>query len=480
MKRSELVFSILRIPIDALLIVAAFVLAYAIRIQSDVIYILPLQDYLAFILATLPLWILVFALEGLYAIRAQRRILDELRDIFLSVSLGALLVLAALFLTDTRIGSRIVLFYAYILTLILVFLGRWVVRMVQRLLYRFDIGTHRVVLIGANDRAYQLARELQVNPIHGYRYLGYVTTNGSNSHRHLGRLLGPFRDLLKTVRAHKPDELIVTVGDLSDARMLSLLEIANQERIDLRLTPGLIGVQTSHVQFQTLAGIPVIEIQRTPLQGWGRVTKRIIDIIGALIAIILFSPIMFVTAIAVRLTSPGPVIYKNERVGQDKRHFQTYKFRSMRTEYSTGSAYGGEQALKYEQALIARQNTRQGAVYKVGDDPRLTPIGEFLRKTSLDEFPQFFNVLLGDMSLVGPRPHQPREVAKYEPWQEKLFTIKPGVTGLAQVSGRSDLDFNDEARLDISYIENWSIWLDLKLLLSTPGALVASRRRKAS
>ncbi len=480
MKRSELIFSILRIPIDAVLIVTAFLLAYAIRLQSDVIYILSLQEYLAFILATLPLWLLVFALEGLYAIRAKRRLLDELSSIFLGASLGVLLVLAAIFLTDTRIGSRIVLFYAYIFTLILVFLGRWAVRLIQRVLYRFDIGTHRVILIGANDRAYQLAREFQTNPIHGYRYLGYVMTNGTDTQRHLGRHLGSLRELTEIVRVQKPDELIVTVNDVSDSRMLALLEIANQERIDLRLTPGLVGVQTTHLQFQTLAGIPVIEVLRTPLQGWGRVMKRLIDIVGASLAIILTSPLMLLTALAVRLTSSGPIIYRNERVGQDKRHFWTYKFRSMKTEYSTGSAYGGEKALKYEQALIAKQNTRQGAVYKVGNDPRLTSIGEFLRKTSLDEFPQFFFVLLGDMSLVGPRPHQPREVAKYEPWQEKLFTIKPGITGLAQVSGRSDLDFDDEARLDISYIENWSVWLDLKLLLSTPMALLASRRRKAS
>lgn len=480
MKRSELIFSVFRLPLDAVMIVAAFMLAYAIRTQADVIYILPLDQYLSFVLATLPLWLLVFALEGLYTIRSHQRILDELSSILVSVSLGVLLVTAAIFLTDTRIGSRILLLYAYVFTLILVFVGRWSVRLLQRLLYQFDIGTHRVILVGSNDRAYQLAREIQDNPVHGYHYLGYVTTNGAVRQERLGRQLGSFKDLLHVIRRSSPDELIVTTSDLSDERMLHLLQITNQERIDLRLTPNLIGVQTTNLQFQTLAGIPVIEVQRTPLQGWGRIAKRAVDVTGALFGLFVFSPLLALTALAVKVTSPGPIIYRNERVGQDKRHFPTYKFRTMRIEFCTGAQYGGDQALTYEQSLIAKQNTRQGAVYKVGNDPRLTPIGAFLRQSSLDEFPQFFNVLFGHMSLVGPRPHQPREVERYEPWQEQLFAIKPGITGLAQVSGRSDLDFDDEARLDISYIENWSLWLDLKILISTPTALVKSRSRKAA
>lgn len=481
MKRSDIVFSTLLVPMDALMIVTAFVLAYTLRTQDPVIYILPFREYLQFVLSVLPILLLVFALEGLYTVGQSRKGVDEISGIFVGVSLGVLLVLAAIFLTDTRIGSRVVLLYAYLNSLIFVFLGRWVVRLVQRFLYQYGVGTHRVVIVGTNDRAMQLVREINRNPNLGYVYLGHVSVDqGVDPDSNLGKHLGRLADLEAVVDQCHPDELIVTESHLSDKAMLTLLALTNQKRIDLRLTPNLVGVQTAHVAFQTMAGIPVMEIKRTPLQGWGRVAKRVFDLITAVLCIVIFAPIMIATAIAVKLTSQGPVIYRNERVGQDKRHFWTYKFRSMRTEFSTGADYGGEKALQYEQELIAKQNTRKGATYKVGNDPRLTPIGAFLRKTSLDEFPQFFNVLFGHMSMVGPRPHQPREVAKYQPWQEKLFTIKPGITGLAQISGRSDLDFDDEARLDISYIERWSFWFDIKIILRTPLALLRSRQRKAA
>jgi len=179
-----------------------------------------------------------------------------------------------------------------------------------------------------------------------------------------------------------------------------------------------------------------------------------------------------VVAILIKLDSPGPIIYKNVRVGP-KNDFDTYKFRSMKIEYCTGGQYdktGAADSLENE--LIEKQSMRSGPVYKIADDPRRTRLGRFLEKTSLDELPQFFNVLLGEMSLVGPRPHQPKEVAKYERWHKKVFNIKPGVTGLAQISGRSEIDFDEEAKIDTYYIENWSLGLDFKILLKTPLAVL--------
>lgn len=481
MKKSELVFSLLAIPVDAAMVVLAFLLAYEIRTNAEVIYILPLADYLRFVLSLLPVWILVFGLEGLYAIRSMRRGFDELASIFISVSLGVLLVTAAIFLTNTQIGSRIVLLYAYLFAFLFVLLGRWLLRQVQRSLYQYGVGTRRVLIIGANDTAYQLAREMTRRPALGCVYLGYIATATSRaSSSELGRKLGAFSELASIIETHRPDEIILADPQLPDGQFLALLALTNQQRVDLRITPNLVGIQTTHVTFSSMAGVPLVEFQRTKLQGWGRIVKRAVDAIGAVVGILLFSPFMLLTALAVRLTSAGPIIYYNERVGQDKRHFWTYKFRTMRQEYCTGDGYGGAKAMAFEQELIAKQNTRQGAIYKVGNDPRLTPIGEFLRKSSLDELPQFFNVLFGHMSLVGPRPHQPREVAKYEPWQEKLFTVKPGITGLAQISGRSDLDFEDEARLDISYIEHWSFWQDVRIILKTPISIIQSRSRKAA
>ncbi|MCL5795482.1 MAG: sugar transferase, partial [Patescibacteria group bacterium] len=204
--------------------------------------------------------------------------------------------------------------------------------------------------------------------------------------------------------------------------------------------------------------------------------KRIADIIFSLIFIIVFSPIYLIVALLIKFDSRGPIIYCNERVGENGKVFNLYKFRSMKIEYCIGDGYGGNKALKIESKLIKEKSQRNGPVYKVLEDPRRTKLGKIIERTSLDEIPQFFNVLLGQISVVGPRPHQPREVAKYQSWQRKVLRIKPGITGMAQISGRSDLDFDEEARLDIYYIENWSLWLDAKIVLKTPAAIFKPRK----
>ncbi len=184
---------------------------------------------------------------------------------------------------------------------------------------------------------------------------------------------------------------------------------------------------------------------------------------------------MIITAILIKLESSGSIIYKNERVSKNG-VFKTYKFRSMFLKYCVGDGYGDNKALEFEEELIKKQNTKDGPVYKIGRDPRLTKIGRFIRRWSIDEFPQFFNVLFGNMSLVGPRPHQPREVIKYEKHHKKVLAIKPGITGLAQISGRSDLSFEEEVKLDTYYIENWSLLLDISIILRTPIAMIRTRK----
>ena len=223
-------------------------------------------------------------------------------------------------------------------------------------------------------------------------------------------------------------------------------------------------------------GIPVVEVKKTPLEGWGRIIKRIIDVILSLLFIVIFSPVMIIAAALVKIDSRGPVLYKNLRIGKDGKSFKLYKFRSMLLQYCTGDEYANETAQEYEKELIKTQNTKSGPVYKIADDPRVTKIGRFIRRWSIDELPQLFNVFNGSMSIVGPRPHQPREVAKYELHHKKLLTIKPGITGMAQISGRSDLTFEEEVKIDTYYIENWSSLLDFSILLRTPAAVLRSRK----
>jgi lipopolysaccharide/colanic/teichoic acid biosynthesis glycosyltransferase len=196
----------------------------------------------------------------------------------------------------------------------------------------------------------------------------------------------------------------------------------------------------------------------------------------SILFIILFSPILILAVFLVKITSRGPVIFLNERIGEDGKIFNLFKFRTMYAKHSIGKQFAGSaEALAFEQNLIRERGIKAGPVYKIKNDPRLTPVGKFLRRTSIDELPQFFNVLLGNMSLVGPRPHQLREVEKYERRHLKVLDIKPGITGIAQVSGRADLDFEDEVRLDTYYVENWSLALDLYILLKTPIAVLKGK-----
>lgn len=222
-----------------------------------------------------------------------------------------------------------------------------------------------------------------------------------------------------------------------------------------------------------VAGTPVVEVKRTPLEGWGRIVKRIMDIIGASFLIILFSPVLITTTILIKLDSKGSILfsYKDDgeplyRVGQGGKLFHYYKFRSM---------IPGSDHMRYDE--LAENNMRNdGPLVKIQNDPRITRVGKFIRRWSIDELPELFLVLVGKMSLVGPRPHLPEEVAKYARHHKKTLTIKPGITGLAQISGRSDLSFEEEVKLDTYYIENWSILLDLSILLRTPLAIIKARK----
>jgi lipopolysaccharide/colanic/teichoic acid biosynthesis glycosyltransferase len=237
------------------------------------------------------------------------------------------------------------------------------------------------------------------------------------------------------------------------------------------------GLQTSKFEIGVLGGEPLIEIKNTPLDGWGRIAKRTFDIFFSLIGIILTSPILVITALAIKLNSKGPIIYKNERIGDDGKKFYVYKFRYMKWEHCiTKNNPSHGKALKYEKELIAKHSVRNGPLYKIKADPRKTEVGAFIERHSIDELPQFFNVLFGSMSLVGPRPHQEREIEKYMDYHRRLLTIRPGVSGMAQISGRSDLDFEDEYKLDLYYIENWSMLLDIIICIKTLGVLFQKRR----
>lgn len=471
MKRSEIFFSAIQVPVDFAMIVLAAATAYFLRglpmFEAYVsrVFNLSFEDYLNFAFVVAPFFILILAVDGLYAMRTTRRFWQEVYGVMKAITFGLIILIIAVFLNREWFSSRFVILVGWSLAVFYVVVARSLIQIVQKwLLVKKGIGIHRVLLIGYNEKMRGLRNLLEYDKMLGYRVADQIA-DASITH-------------IKNIRQIKGiDEIIVGDPSLTDDEQGKLFDFCQINNIAYRYLPTTL--ETPRFTMEIFHGEPIIEFQHTPLDGWGKVIKRTYDIIAGFFLTFLFSPLMLAIAILIKLENPeGPIIYKNERIGENGKKFFVYKFRYMQWRYCiTKENPKLEEAIAFEKKLIAERNVRDGGVlYKIKDDPRRMKIGAIIERLSLDELPQFFNVLKGDMSLVGPRPHQEREVNRYSEYHRRLLTIKPGVTGLAQVSGRSDLDFEDEYRLDVYYIENWSLWLDIIICLKTAGALM--RRRK--
>lgn len=469
MKKSELFFSALQVPVDFAMIVLASITAFAIRDIPQILalkpklYNYPFESYLKIVLLVAPFFILIYALQGLYDIRSTRKFWKETSKIFAATSVGLVIIIVAIFLKREWFSSRFIILTGWLLAVTYIISARFLIQQIQKyLLVKKGIGVHKVLLIGSNGKINEIKMIIRQKPKLGYKIIDQLETGSVKA--------------VKYVKEEKGvDEIIVCDPALTDAEQEKLVDYCAINNIAYKFIPTTL--QTSRLSIGILDGEPIFEVQNTPLEGWGKIAKRIFDIVGSLILIILFSPVFLITALIIWLEREGPVIYKNERIGDDGKKFYAYKFRYMKWRYSIHKDNPNfEEAVAYEKKLIAERSVREGPLYKIKNDPRKTSFGRFIERYSIDELPQFFNVLKGDMSLVGPRPHQEREVEKYREYHRRLLTIKPGITGMAQVSGRSDLDFEDEYKLDLYYIENWSLWLDIQLCFKTLAVLF--RRRK--
>lgn len=474
LKRVELIIAAVLVPLDYSMLIAAAWTAYVIRFGEAIttlraaVYILPGLDYFKIVLATSLVMVVIFAFNRMYDITGTRRILDEFRKVALACSTGVLIIMIWFFFNREFFSSRFIIVTAWLLSIAYVAVMRGAVIVVERALFKRGIGVHRVLLIGSSRTASILYDAFRQSPSLGYM----VTERAMSVDDDL------FDKLNKVVKVKAFDDIIVADQELSRDEIARLIEFSKIHHVDFKYAADIFDTQVSHIAIRPVVGIPLVELRRTPLQGWGRIIKRALDIVLSLSALIVFGPMMLLTALAVRLDSLGPIIYRNRRVGEAGKEFDTLKFRSMKQEYCIGEQFErSNEALVLEQKLIAQRSIKTGPVYKIKDDPRVTRLGKLIRRFSIDEFPQFINVLFGTMSLVGPRPHQPREVEHYADYQRAILTMKPGVTGLAQISGRSDLEFSEEVRLDTYYMENWSILLDLYILFKTP--FILFKRRSA-
>lgn len=469
MKKPELFFSFLLVPLDYALLVLAAVSAYHLRFSSisteirPIIFNLPFDRYFELALLIAAAWVILFALAGMYSIRQPANVARELARVILACSTGLALIAIYIFFQRELFDSRFIVIAAWLLAIIYISFGRLFIRYLRRRLYRFGIGAKNIVLVGNSKTTEKLLSEFSANP-----YLGYKVVKRLRDFS-----LESAQELLEIMKRSSVDDIMQSDPNLTKAESLRLYDFASEHHLTYKYVADLLEVKVLRTEVTSLLGIPIVEVQKTTLDGWGRIIKRVLDVIGSGLLIIVFSPILLLVAIAIKLDSRGPVFFSNRddgsvvtRVGEGGKAFRYFKFRSMIV---------NSDSMRYRE--LADNNLRtDGPLVKIKDDPRVTQVGQIIRRWSLDELPELFLVFTGKMSLVGPRPHLPEEVAKYEHHHRKTLTVKPGITGLAQVSGRSDLLFEEEVKLDVYYLENWSLFLDISILLKTPLAVLKHRQ----
>lgn len=414
------------------------------------------------------IWHMLFNVFGLYGSKRMTSRWEEIWDLTRATAVGAFVI--AVFGLTFRIWlvNRIFLVLFWVLTTAMVIFSRTIIRAILAYERRHGRNMRNMLVIGTNPRALRLVERIQHKPELGYRVLGFADEewNGLEEFKKHGLPLVADLDTLPTyVRRNVVDEVVLALPIRSFHTFASrIAATCEQQGIIVRFLPNIFDLKEARHRADEFDGDPMISHESTITDVWGLAIKRAIDVLVSLVAIILLSPVMLLSALAVRLTSPGPIFFVQKRLGLNKRMFHIYKFRTM--------VIDAEARLKDLEHL----NEADGAVFKIKKDPRITLVGSFLRKTSIDELPQLFNVLKGEMSLVGPRPLQVRDYELFEThcgdWQRKRFSVRPGITCLWQIKGRSSTTFEKWMELDLQYIRTWSLWLDLEILAKTVPAVL--------
>lgn len=464
-KRLSIYFSFLTVPVDALMLLLAAVSAYLLRFSSVVVSIRPpvfsltLGQFFEIALWLLPLWLLIFAISGLYGADPNEKLGTSIFRSLIANAAAIGIVAMYLLFAQQQFDSRFLVAAGWGFATVYIMLGRILLRGLQAVLYRRRIGLTTIAIVGPKKERQAFIDELQTRPSLGYD----VCAQGDD-----------FDDAMqkKVLTTSCHELLLISPQDHKDVAQ-KMIAFANEHHLVMKYTADLFSTYAANSSIAPLAGLPVVELKKSKIEGWGFVIKRVFDIVVSIIFIILTAPIMVVTAIAIVLDTKGPVFFSYKRVGEKGTPFTYTKFRSMVPD---------AHKLRYDPTFRKKVKDTRGftadnPMIKYENDPRITRVGKIIRRYSIDELPEFFLVLKGDMSLVGPRPHEPEEVEKYKPAYKRVLWLKPGITGLAQVSGRSDLSFDQEVQLDMLYMEKWSVFLDIILIIKTPFILI--KRRKA-
>jgi exopolysaccharide biosynthesis polyprenyl glycosylphosphotransferase len=462
-KRFKRLLSLGLVLADIFLINAAFAISHWVRYDLqwfrtvDSAFDVPFSAYIPFAGVLTALLLISYKLEGVYDHRRGASWFDEFYLVVSGTTTGIIIMVVVTFFYRPLFYSRLLFIYTGALVIALLSLSRLLKSIVLRKLRQRGIGVVRTLIVGAGEVGRTIMRNIVAQPGLGYQVVGFVDDNPEKGHKDIGRFkgLGNIDNLLRIVQEESIDEVIITLPWMYHRKIISIMAQCERKGVRARLVPDLFEMSLSRMDVDDLGGVPMIGIKKISITGWKLATKRAIDFTIALVGLIVSLPLVLLIALAVKLDSPGPVLFRQIRVGKGGRHFILYKFRSM--------SEGAEE----EQQKLTDLNEAEGPIFKIRHDPRCTGVGRFLRRTSLDELPQLYNVLRGEMSLVGPRPPLPTEVENYEEWHKRRLDVSPGMTGLWQVRGRSELTFDEMVLLDIYYIENWSAALDTEIFLRT-------------
>jgi len=455
--------------IDTALINVAFLTSYVLRYRLAVGgEILPANDtpfssYAWIELAYTLILLFLLNLDGLYRERRSAGIVDQWGIILRSCITAGAVISAIVFMLRPYAFSRWIFIYVAVGVVLLLSLARSVAAIHQRWEYRRGRGVTRLLVLGNTHIGKMVMQRIAGDPGLGYRVVGFLD---DGSHTNFGRFkhLGTTGDLVPVIQSQHVDEVLVALPATAHAQILDAVQRCRETGAGFAMVPDLLELRLSQVDIDAIGGIPLIGVRESSIQGVNRLFKRVIDVAIACTALLLASPLIVIAALAIKLESPGPVFFGQVRVGESGKLFKAWKFRSMRV--------NAEEELE---DLRQNADTADPIMFKMRHDPRRTRVGAWLRRASFDELPQCWNVLRGEMSVVGPRPPVPKEVAVYQEWHKARLQVAPGMTGLWQVSGRSSLVFDEMVMLDLYYIENWSVGLELKIILMTIPAVLTGR-----
>lgn len=463
---ASLIYNFFLVVGDFLALVAAFVGAYILRVTiSHKIVTNPVQarTYLGIFLVLLSFWILIFALLGLYSSSIYEKRFSEIGRLFIGSFIGMLFVIFWDFLSEKPIlPAKLVPFYGFVLAFIFLVIFRNVARYIRVKLFEHNIGLTNLLLVGDTKVTNELLETIVKNRGTGYRIVGIVGTVAKiGKHDHI-KIFDNFSEACRAIGINNIHGIVQTELYSNPDKNNEILTLAQSQHIAYRFTPGNAELFVGNIEVELFrSSIPVIAVHQTALLGWGRIVKRLFDLAIGSVLLVITSPIMIVVAIC-ELLSSGSIFFRQVRLTRFDNEFRVFKFRTFKPEFNGLTPEEAFAKLgKPDLAKTYRENGDQ-----IPNDPRFSRLGRFLRKTSLDELPQLFNIVKGDISLVGPRALIPQELNQYAK-RHTILSVKSGLTGLAQVSGRKNISFDERRQLDMYYVQNWSFWLDIVILLKT-------------